>query len=261
MLRHPCTNNKALFLIAEDGNGTTHLAELNTFDEGNRSWFVGDTVVSDGKLYIATPFNPTYLILPYLMKADRNVPLDHLLDDEQFPGMQRLAALAGCSLSMVADAKGTADLNVWKYNSEKTLTWLEKNTLKLSDKLMSMKVPTTTAQALTFVRTMNQSQTQEAYLQLAHGILSDYLPEELSVSLRKKLNLPDPATLRNKQRASSGPEGQHEPKKARTEGPAEDYTTSSVPVKKVTQSASAKSRALAKSAVGNKSIMSFFSKK
>lgn len=42
-------------------------------------------------------------------QAERNVPLDHLLEDEEFPGMQRLAALARNSLSDVADAKGGKD--------------------------------------------------------------------------------------------------------------------------------------------------------
>lgn len=70
-------------------------------------------------------------------------------------------------------------------------------------------------------------------MQLAHGVLSDYLSEELSVSLHKNLSLPDPATPRSKQRATSNPEGQNEPKKAKMEGPAEDYTASAVPIKKV----------------------------
>ena len=55
---------------------------------------------------------------------------------------------------------GSADLNVWKYNADKTLTWLANKCRQLFDCLMEKKVPTTTAQALTFVRTMDQQQTK-----------------------------------------------------------------------------------------------------
>lgn len=35
--------------------------EVVTFDESHRSWFIGETVKSDGSLFILTPVNPTYL--------------------------------------------------------------------------------------------------------------------------------------------------------------------------------------------------------
>jgi len=260
-LRHPATNSSSLFLFGKSEDEESHLAELKTFDEGHRSWFIEETVQSDGKLYLATIFNPIYIVLPYLIKAEKLVPLDQLLEDEEFPFTHQLSTLLSKSLPHVADSKGQADLNVWKYNEEKTLSWLEKRVDQLKQRLMDDKVCTSTAQALTFVRTMDQEGTKEAYLELAHGILSEYLPQDVSLKLRARVGLPE-------QKVKKPLKSQEPPaKKAKTEpgeavvGPADDYSSKAVPVKKEAAAMSTKAKALAKSAKGNKSIMSFFGKK
>ena len=81
-------------------------------------------MVADGRLLLATPVNPIFLLLPLLQKQERLVPLDQLLEDSDFPLTEEvLGATKG--LEVVADSKGTADLNVWKYNSSLCLAWLE----------------------------------------------------------------------------------------------------------------------------------------
>ncbi|KAK7085390.1 Ribonuclease H2 subunit B, partial [Halocaridina rubra] len=223
------------------------------------SWFIGETVQSDGKLYIVSPVDVSFLILPYLMKAEKNVPLDHLLEDSEFPDISHLAALSSTKdFSHVAERKGSPDLGVWRYNEENTLSWLEKKVQKLSSLLMEKKIPTTSAQSFTYVRTMDLDQTKEAYAALAHGIISDYLPEELSRTLHKYLKLPE---HRPKQKLPKGAENQPPSKKPRMEGPLEDYSMDNVEVNKVKAPLTAKAKALAKSAAGSKNIMSFFSKK
>lgn len=34
-----------------------------------RSWFIEDTVKSEGKMYLSTPIDPIFLVLPYLRKV------------------------------------------------------------------------------------------------------------------------------------------------------------------------------------------------
>ncbi|XP_071534911.1 ribonuclease H2 subunit B [Panulirus ornatus] len=255
-LRHPCTAKPALYVFDKDSN---RIFDFVAFDEGYRSWFIGETVQSDGQLYITTPVDVTYLILPYLMKATKNVPLDHLLEDPDFPAISHLAAVAITEdFTHVADRKGNAELEVWKYNEASTLSWLESRVRQLSTLLQEKKIPTSNAQSFTFVRTMDLEQTKEAYLALAHGIISDYLSEDLSKILYKHLKLPE---TRNKQKAPAGMENKPPSKKQKIEGPLEDYTKDNVPVSKVKTPNTAKAKALAKSAVGSKSIMSFFTKK
>ncbi|XP_037773939.1 ribonuclease H2 subunit B-like [Penaeus monodon] len=255
-LKHPRTLNSAMFIYDKKGK---QLFELVAFDEEYRSWLIGETVQSDGKLYITTPVDISYLILPYLMQATKNVPLDHLLEDDKYPAIVHVSSLAaGKDFSHIADRKGSPDLGVWKYSKESTLSWLEGRVRKLSTLLQEKKVPTSNAQSFTYVRAMNLEQTQVAYLALAHGILSDYIPEELSKDLSMQLQLPEPS---NKQKALTGAENQPPTKKQKMEGPTEDYTKDDIKVEKNKTPQTAKAKALAKSASGSKSITSFFVKK
>ncbi|XP_069980555.1 ribonuclease H2 subunit B isoform X1 [Penaeus vannamei] len=157
-LKHPRTLNSAMFIYDKKGK---QLFELVAFDEEYRSWLIGETVQSDGKLYITTPVDVSYLILPYLMQSTKNVPLDHLLEDDQFPAIVHVSSLAaGKDFSHIADRKGSPNLGVWKYNQESTLSWLEGRVRKLSALLQEKKVPTSNAQSFTYVRAMNLEQTQ-----------------------------------------------------------------------------------------------------
>ena len=120
-LRHPRTREAASFLLDP---ATGALAELLAFQEDHRAWFLGQQVVADGRLLLATPVSPLLLALPYLVAADRLVPFDQLLEDEDFPLASTLLAEAK-GLEAVAESKGAADLNVWKYSEERAVAWLE----------------------------------------------------------------------------------------------------------------------------------------
>nr|XP_053650311.1 ribonuclease H2 subunit B-like isoform X1 [Cherax quadricarinatus] len=254
-LKHPRTSS-AMYVFDEDNR---RLYDMVVFDEGYRSWFIGETIQSDGRLYIISPVDVSYLILPYLMEATKNIPLDHLLEDPDFPSLSKLAAVAATKdFSHIADRKGNAELGVWKYSENKTLSWLEKRVKQLSKLLQEKKVPTSNAQSFTFVRTMDSQQTQEAYLVLAYGIISEYLSEDLSKALHKHLQLPE---AKSKQKPLVSVENQPPVKKQKVEGPVEDYTKTAVPENKVKSPQTAKAKALAKSASGSKSITSFFTRK
>ncbi|XP_045581570.1 ribonuclease H2 subunit B isoform X2 [Procambarus clarkii] len=251
-LKHP-RNTSAMYIFDEDNK---RIYDMVAFDEGHRSWFIGETIQSDGRLYITSPVDVSYLILPYLMQATKNIPIDHLLEDPDFPAISYLAVVATAKdFSHVADRKGNAELGVWKYNESSTLSWLEKKVKQLSKLLQERKVPTSSAQSFTYVRTMNLEQTKEAYLELAHGIIADYLSEDLSKALYRHLKLPE---VKSNQ---IGLENQRPSKKRKSEGPVEDYTKNNVPANKIKSPQSAKAKALAKSASGSKSITSFFTKK
>ena len=57
-------------------------------------------------------------------KAERLVPLDQLIEETEFPETDTV--LGGTKgLEVVAERKGDADLNVWKFDKEKALVWLE----------------------------------------------------------------------------------------------------------------------------------------
>lgn len=62
-LRHPASNKPTVFVFSP---GNRIVQEVLIFDENKRSWFIDDNVKSDGKLYLSTPIDPIFLVLPYL---------------------------------------------------------------------------------------------------------------------------------------------------------------------------------------------------
>ncbi|KAK4832926.1 hypothetical protein QYF61_026569 [Mycteria americana] len=67
-LRNPSTGEATLYLF---NSGAQQLFEVKAFHEEYRSWFIGQTVQQDGRLLFVTPMDPLFLILYYLIKADK----------------------------------------------------------------------------------------------------------------------------------------------------------------------------------------------
>ena len=67
-------SERCLFLVAKAPAGVRPvLCELNRHSPKYGSWFVGDAVVSDGSLLLATPIDPLFCLLPGLERnAARN---------------------------------------------------------------------------------------------------------------------------------------------------------------------------------------------
>ncbi|KAF8593410.1 hypothetical protein BDV93DRAFT_612240 [Ceratobasidium sp. AG-I] len=64
-LPHPRTGLPALFLPCSDS-----ILELHSVSpDATRSWFVGQSVVSDGKILLMTPVDPAFLLIPLLREA------------------------------------------------------------------------------------------------------------------------------------------------------------------------------------------------
>ena len=47
-----------------------HLQEVNWYKERYRSWFIGDSVLEGGSMYLCTPVDPLFLALP-MMESSR----------------------------------------------------------------------------------------------------------------------------------------------------------------------------------------------
>lgn len=265
-LKHPHTDKAALFLFSANNS---KVQEITAFSEDNRSWFVNENVRSDGRLFLSTPFNPVYLALPYLMNATTLSPLDQTLVDREFPETRRLLkCLNPKLLSLVADQKGDADMNVWKYNEEKTRAWLTRKVEQVVKVLEDRNIQVNEdgiAMSNTFVKTKSNDanvKNKDTYLRYAHGIVSEYLPSSLRSSLLSSLNLPevkpaDPSSKRKLLTAQSPNIEDAEAKRIKLDG--DEFREKSTPAKKPKEP-SAKDKALARSASGTKSISSFFKK-
>lgn len=241
---------------------TKSLLELLSFSEDHRSWFIGERVVSDGRLVISTPVDPTFLILPYLASAEKLVPLDHLLTDDKYPEVDVLVSLSS-GLSRVADPRGAPDLCVWQYNETRCLDWLTDRVQAVQEVLAQQRVDLSEgAAALAYRRDSSAPPQPVEYRRYAFGIVSQYLTPELAEQLRIKIDLPEPEKLQAKKVVENSASSQNSKKrKHASEGPEEDYSKEAKKAPGKEGEKNAKQKALAKSAEGTKNIMAFFKKK
>uniref|UniRef100_A0ABM5GL56 Ribonuclease H2 subunit B n=1 Tax=Pogona vitticeps TaxID=103695 RepID=A0ABM5GL56_9SAUR len=263
-LRNPSTGQAALYLFSSDAH---QLFELKAFHEEYRSWFIGQAVQHDGRLFFATPVDPLFLVLFYLNKAEKEQgkfqPLDQILIDEEFSSCAMLLQCRSISQSIhhIADEKEICGKKFYKYSEEKTLKWLKKKVnqtvkvLKEHDVCVGGRV-----HSATFISGKEvPDASEEDYIRFAHGLLSEYFPEELSTALAKYLCLP-PITPPSSEPASKKRKLSDAPVEAE-----EDYTkfnSSDLKNKKGSSKMSAAQKALAKvDKSGMKAISSFFSSK
>ncbi|XP_026482668.1 ribonuclease H2 subunit B-like isoform X2 [Ctenocephalides felis] len=234
-----------------------------SFSESKRSWFINDTVASNGNLYLSTPIDPLFLILPYLYESCLNQasPLDQILKDPDFPATDRLLKCSSPEqLSLVADRKGSQDLNAYKFNKEKCLSWLATKVNLIAKVLKNKKLHVGSgAVSASFVKSeADVSDCDDDYKAYAFGIISEYINYDLSKMLKVHLGIPETEQPDNQKRKSLATNDKNT-KKIKLEKDTEDFV---MPIKvEKPKAPSAKEKAWGKAASGTKSISSFFMKK
>ncbi|XP_070537824.1 ribonuclease H2 subunit B-like [Ptychodera flava] len=263
-LRHPKTDHGAMFMFTNDN---TSVLEVLRFEDDYRSWFVGETVQEDGSLYMTTPIDPLFLVLPYLIRADQSgmfMTLDQIVSDEDYPQCSRIVDCTEiANLNHIADWKGNDDIKAYRFSKTKTLDWLKMKVERTADVLKEKHIYAGSgAKVETFVRSKKDEATRDDYLRYAHGLISDYINPDLGQELHKYLGIQEKVE-ETKTKLEEPPA-----KKARIANgtePEEDYTKFNSNGTKNTQADKAKQTAAQKALqkvdkTGMKSITSFFSK-
>ncbi|XP_074073270.1 ribonuclease H2 subunit B isoform X3 [Macrotis lagotis] len=263
-LRNPCTGEAALYLF---DTSVQQLLEVKAFHEECHSWFIGQTVQHDGRLLLLTPMDPLFMILYYLIKAEKEQgkfqPLDQVVIDAEFPSCSMLLQCTnlGLFLHHVTEEKEIGNKKFYKFNKEKALKWLNK---KVNQTVRALKIGNVNVGArilsATFIQGDHDSDVKEEdYIRYAHGLISEYISKELSEDLAKYLKLPElsaslPKTPLKKRKVSDGPVEAEE-----------DYTKFNnvdLKTKKTNSKMTAAQKALAKvDKSGMRSISTFFGTK
>ncbi|XP_028614556.1 ribonuclease H2 subunit B isoform X2 [Grammomys surdaster] len=200
-LANPHSEEGAIYLI---DTCLQQLFEIKVFKEKHHSWFINQSVQSGGLLHFATPMDPLFLLLHYLIKAGKEgkyQPLDQVVVDDTFPDCILLLKFPELekSLRHVTEEKEVNSKKYYKYSSEKTLKWLEK---KVNQTVAALKANNVNVgarvQSSAYFSGVQVSRDKEDYVRYAHGLISEYIPKELSDDLSKFLKLPEPpASLPN----------------------------------------------------------------
>ncbi|CAG0899874.1 unnamed protein product [Cyprideis torosa] len=260
-LRHPRTREAALY-AKTPRNGI--VGELHFYAQPHRSWFLNESINSDGRLLFITPIDPIFLLLPYVIHANKSsssfVPKEQLvMEDREFPETISLFnSLKGKGLENIAEKKETGDVTAYRYSEDLAVDWLERKVQVLLPILKAKGVNTTASRIASFKprSTVDGDAEPMSLLRESYGIVSSYLPDcpRLKRALSDRLGLPFPSDSRAATENNCSPS----PKKTKElVKPSEDYATEQFKKKETSATTPAQAR-LAKAAKGSKSISSFF---
>lgn len=260
-LRHPKTEKSALFLFSTKDKD---IYELQMFNEPCRSWLIDNSVHKDGKMLFTSPIDPLFLVLPYLQKAEKTgkyMTLDQILTDDDYQECSRLSSTSGMSeLQEVSDIKGDDSFKAYRFNKEKTLSWLKRKTDRLADKILEKNISVSSSHSANFVKSKKSSVTsREDYVRFSHGMISDYLSEELSIALREHMGIPLVAPKKDIENEEPPAKRQKTDKLS----PTDDYSSqkSKIKAQEETKLSTAQKKLSQVDKTGMKSISSFFSAK
>lgn len=250
-----------MFIRSSNGG---EIVELLQFNEKHRSWFLDETVCSNGKIYLTSKVDPLFIFVQHLEEhcKTRAQPLEQLLEGsaEMFAQVLKLP-----QMKMVANQKGPDDLKAFLYDEEKTMKWLKikfnliKKSLKQKSFVESMNVAT----SMNYVKSSVEEEDidDNSLDSVALGIISEYISLDLIEKLDKVFKISEkskePLMIKRKSEAG-GIGGDH--KRIKVEEQENYHEMSSINVKKESK-VTAKTKAMEKAAKGSKSISSFFTKK
>ncbi|WIA18845.1 hypothetical protein OEZ85_003523 [Tetradesmus obliquus] len=123
-LPNPSTGQQQQYILAASG-----LLEVNRVKHAACSWLVGESFISDGSAFLASPVNAVYVLLALLRSApdqaaDMFQEAESLLCCEEWPAAQQLLGLAAQQLPCICDVKALEDCCYYRLNNTKVLAYL-----------------------------------------------------------------------------------------------------------------------------------------
>ncbi|GAV72023.1 RNase_H2-Ydr279 domain-containing protein [Cephalotus follicularis] len=180
LLRHPKSGNATCYIFT---NGM--LQELHWFKQSYGSWFLGDYVCEDGCLYMATPVDPVFILLPIFEEARMKKgddpgkfrQLDEIIFINGYPGYQHLLSVAENCMQVVCEVKEIGSSKFFRLDDLKVLAWLYHKVCQLKKTLPALDL-------------RHAAQDEKDTLADAVSILGEYLKDEPWLNLlRNRLKL------------------------------------------------------------------------
>ncbi|XP_021744340.1 ribonuclease H2 subunit B-like [Chenopodium quinoa] len=183
-LRHPKSGIATNYLYINEG-----LHEFQWFKKSYASWFLGEYVCEDGSLYISTPIDPVFIMLPIFEDARMKKgidpgkfrQLDEILYIDGYPGYHHLLPVIEESMGVVCEVKDVGSTKFFRLDDSKVIAWLCEKVDRLKQTLLTLDKNYT-------------AQDDKHTLAEVVSILGDYLRDKPWVELlcnHLRLNLQD----------------------------------------------------------------------
>uniref|UniRef100_A0A7I4YJP5 RNase_H2-Ydr279 domain-containing protein n=1 Tax=Haemonchus contortus TaxID=6289 RepID=A0A7I4YJP5_HAECO len=184
LIRHPKNRTPCLYRVNEK-----YCEEVVTVGDGFRSWFYGDSVVSDGLIRLFSPVHPLFLALPYFFDTkDVFKELEEIVCDPECPSITTLLKNEQFlkNIDKICDSKEVCDTKVFRFNENLTLEWIAGRFRRLRDALLE--------QGDLHKSILSNSDVLDRY---SFGLLSDYMSPDLTVLAKAHLSIQDPVNNEN----------------------------------------------------------------
>mmetsp|Transcript_4187 Transcript_4187/g.8628 ORF Transcript_4187/g.8628 Transcript_4187/m.8628 type:complete len:284 (+) Transcript_4187:224-1075(+) len=123
------------------------LQEINWFKLRLTSWFVGESVVEDGGVYMSTLVDPLFVLLPILEQGRQTTtekpqgqfrPLEDILMDAQaqYPAMELLKDAVSASLPLICQVAGRGSDKYYRLDDDQVVAWLACKVEQLAESLL-----------------------------------------------------------------------------------------------------------------------------
>ncbi|KAE9421800.1 hypothetical protein Angca_003070, partial [Angiostrongylus cantonensis] len=234
---HPKNGSPCLYRIGEK-----HCDEASFFvGETFRSWFYGNSVVSDGAIRLMSPVHPLFLAIPYFIKSKGAfVELEEVLCDTECPSIAVLLKNEQFlrNVDRVCELKEVLGTKVYRFSEAKALEWISNRFYRLRD-------------ALRLQKDLHKSiiNDDDVLSRYAFGVLCDYMNPELATVAKIHLSIKDPP-------AGDTP---HVDMSMKRKSDDVYEVAEQKPIKKSKESVTMKK--LHKASKGTKSISNFFTRK
>lgn len=173
------------------------------------TYFIDQRVCNSPYLYLATPIDMKFLLLPYLEKAKTQYsPLDQIIPTSSnlLGYLRDPLEYTHWNLELICDVNTSfgEDCPMFRYSAEKTMTWLQRKVQKLGEKIRQQRITKEQKQNPSFVSSFNFNSASDADLAakedtttvlgredllVAVEVICDYLSEELANTLLKSYGL------------------------------------------------------------------------
>ncbi|KAL6739785.1 hypothetical protein Aduo_013198 [Ancylostoma duodenale] len=183
-IRHP--KNRALCLYRVNEKCCD---EVVLVGEPLRSWFYGDSVVSDGAIRLLSPVHPLFLALPYFIDSKcKFAELEEIISDSECPSIAVLLHNDQFlrNVEKVADLKDVCDTKVYRFNESKALDWISERFQRLRTSLIE--------EDCLHKSIVDNGEVLDRY---SFGILCDYLNPEMAALAKAHLSIRDPPADEN----------------------------------------------------------------
>ncbi|KAG0221491.1 Ribonuclease H2 subunit B [Mortierella sp. GBA43] len=178
------------------------LYEMQMVDsEGLRSWFVGDTIQSDGALYMITPVDPIFMCIPILDKIrqrtdeseGRFLALQDMFESDQYTSLRRLTQLDKLDqhLALICEVRESTLAGTGKsfrLDDQRVLTWLQRKVQVLVDQFLSIPA---LSNSIAYTESLPEACRTEAITQGSLRLVSGYLSDSWVTKLAAEYKFPE----------------------------------------------------------------------